>query len=454
MKVQGGVSEDQRPKILMCATMWWPLGARLAMAFVRHEYRVSSVCPPGHPMRFISGIESLHPYKGLSSAKSLKAAILAASPDLIVPCDDGVVWQLHELHANNPEFRPLIERSLGAKEAYPTLQRRGEVLRTAKDLHIRVPLTQTVKSADDLKGWCASTPAVLKLDGTWGGEGVIIAQTQDKAIAAFHRLSKPFSAYLAWKRFLINHDPLALWSWRRQTKSSVTVQEFIQGRPANTMFACWNGEVLAVVTVEVLASQGATGAATVVRLVHNEEIERAARLLASKFKLSGFHGLDFILEDRSGDAYLIELNPRCTQLGHLDLRGTGNLAGALCAKLLGLPTEEPIPDAWHNQLAVESTVAFFPQALNWNPKSEYLSRGFHDVPWEEPTLVRELLRRPWPERQLLSRVYHHFRAPQRVGEVKFSEESSERLHGQKYPLPISEDNIDAVKTVEKTTVNT
>lgn len=447
------MSEDQRPKILMCATMWWPLGARFAMAFVRHGCKVSAVCPPGHPMRFVSGIESLHPYTGLSSAKSLRAAILATHPDLIVPCDDGVVWQLHELHANNPEFRPLIERSLGAKEAYPTLQRRGEVLRTAKELRIRVPLTQTVKSVEDLKDWCVGTPAVLKLDGTWGGEGVIIARTQDKAVAAFHRLSKPFSAYLAWKRFLINHDPLALWSWRRQTKSSVTVQEFIQGCPANTMFACWNGEVLAVVTVEVLASQGATGAATVVRLVQNDEIEQAARLLARKFKLSGFHGLDFILEEHSGAAYLIELNPRCTQLGHLNLLRAGDLAGALCAKLLNLSIQEPTPDASQKQLTTESTVAFFPQALNWNPKSEYLSRGFHDVPWEEPALVRELLRRPWPERQLLSRIYHYFRAPQRVEEVKFTEES-ERIRGQRYPLPISEENINAAKAVEKTTVNT
>jgi hypothetical protein len=433
--------------------MWWPLGARFAMAFVRHGCKVSAVCPPGHPMRFISGIDSLHPYKGLGSAASLKAAILATRPDLIVPCDDGVVWQLHELHANNPDLRPLIERSLGDKEAYPTLQKRGEMLQAAAELHIRVPQTETVRSANDLNGWCVHAPAVLKLDGTWGGEGVIIAPTQDAAKAAFRRLSKPFSAYLAWKRFLINHDPLALWSWRRQAKSSVTVQEFIQGRPANTMFACWNGEILAIVTVEVLASQGATGAATVVRVVQNEEIERAARLLAKKFKLSGFHGLDFILEEQSRAAFLIELNPRCTQLGHLDLLGVGDLAGAVCAKLLDRSAQESAPATRHKQLATESTVAFFPQALNWNPKSEYLSRGFHDVPWEEPALVRELLRRSWPERQLLSRIYHYFRAPKRPEEVKFADESSARMNSQRYPLPISEDNLHAAKAVEKTAVN-
>src|SRR5579859_4735026 len=167
-----------------------------------------------------------------------------------------------------------------------------------------------------------------------------------------------------------------------------------------------------MVTVEVLTAQGATGAATVVRLMHNDEIEQAARLLAREFHLSGFHGLDFVM-DGAGAAYLIELNPRCTQLGHLRLPGQGDLAGAMSAKLASRETQEP-------QDCIEAeTVAFFPQTFNWNPQSAYLRRGYHDVPWEEPALLRELLRDSWPERQLLTRIYHYFRAPKKQSEVKF-----------------------------------
>ena len=451
--MQGALKETRQPKILMCATMWWPLGARLAMAFVRYGCSVSAVCPPGHPLRFISGIASLYSYKRLGSAASLKAAILSASPDLIVPCDDGVVWQLHELHANNPELQGLIERSLGAKDNYPRLQKRGEVLQAAAELGIHTPFTQSVTSVEDLKGWGVDSPEVLKLDGTWGGEGVVIARTQEWAIAAFRRLSRPMSAYLAWKRLLINRDPLALWSWRRRTKSSVTVQEFIQGRPANTMIACWNGDVLAVVTAEVLASQGATGAATAVRLVHNDEIERASHLLARRFKLSGFHGLDFILEEVSGTAYLIELNPRCTQLGHLNLPPQGDLAGAICSKLGGNANSELLSKMWPERSGIGSTVAFFPQALKWNPKSEHLHRGFHDIPWEELELVQELLGRPWPERQWLSRIYHHFRTAKRPDEVTFAGKiSAEKPAIERYSSSL-DGELQAAEFGEKTAVN-
>jgi predicted ATP-grasp superfamily ATP-dependent carboligase len=344
---------------------------------------------------------------------SLKAAILAARPALIVPCDDGVVWQLHALHSECAELRPLIERSLGSEDAYWQIRSRAAFLKAAAALDIRVPATQEVGSERDLEEWWRDEPAVLKRDGTSGGNGVAIVHSKSDAAAAFRTLCRPPGAGTAWKRWLINHDPLALWSWRRGQISSVTIQKFIQGRPANTMVACWNGEVLAIVTVEVLTARGATGAATVVRLVRNEEIERAARLLARDLKLNGFHGLDFIIERTTGAAYLIELNPRCTQLGHLRLPGQGDLAGAMSAILWDRPAQAA------TNCIEGSTVAFFPQAFKLNPRSKYLRCGYHDVPWEEPALLSELLRREWPQRQWLSRIYHHFRVTPQPDEVKF-----------------------------------
>jgi hypothetical protein len=220
---------------------------------------------------------------------------------------------------------------------------------------------------------------------------------------------------VAWKRWLINRDPIALWYWRRKELPCITIQEFIPGRPANTMLACWQGEVLAAVTVEVITAQGATGAATVVRLIRNEEIKEAARILARKFNLSGFHGLDFVLSDETGAAYLIELNPRCTQLGHLQIPGQGSLAAMIASRLRQV--EIPVPPL--EECIQGDTVAFFPQAFNWNPKSPYLHQGYHDVPWEEPALVRQLLRKDWPERQWLSKLYHHYRPLRQHKEVKF-----------------------------------
>jgi hypothetical protein len=169
------------------------------------------------------------------------------------------------------------------------------------------------------------------------------------------------------------------------------------------MFACWRGEVLAQSTVEVIASQGITGAATVVRPLEHRGIEDAARLLAHKFQLSGFHGLDFILEKGSGAACMIELNPRSTQLGHLNLSSHGDLAGVIASRLgnEAVVSEDRIRD---------DSIALFPHAFKSNPKSPYLRQGYHDVPWEAPALVRELVRDSWPDRRWLSRIYHYFRA--------------------------------------------
>ena len=175
----------------------------------------------------------------------------------------------------------------------------------------------------------------------------------------------------------------------------MTIQEFIPGQLATTMFACWRGEVLASSTVEVLVSQGPTGAANVVQVLKNNEIEDAIRALAWKLQLSGFHGLDFVLEQDTGAAYLIELNPRATQLGHLNLSAHGDLAGVMARKLRN---EAPDRMASENQIQ-NCTIAFYPYAFNSNPGSAYLHQGYHDVPWDEPALVRELMcdpgRRLW-----------------------------------------------------------
>jgi ATP-grasp domain len=365
------------------------------MAFVRHGCNVSALCPPGHPLRFVTGMGSIYPYQGLASMGLLRAAIRAARPTLIVPCDDIAVWQLHALHANEADLRPLIEVSLGAAEAYPAIQQRGEVLRIAQSLGIRVPLTQTLNSAGELQNWKFDKPAVLKQDGTWGGQGVTIVRSLTEATQKFHSAPKTMKVWKAWKQFLIYRRFFALWAWQRRKILKMTIQEFIPGRLATTMFACSRGEVLASSTVEVLVSQGPTGAANIVQVLKNNEIEEAIRLLARELQLSGFHGLDFVLEQDTNAAYLIELNPRATQLGHLNLSAHGDLAGVMAGKLRN---EAPNRVASEN-LIEKSAIAFFPYAFKSNPGSVYLHEGYHDVPWDEPALVRELVcdprRRSW-----------------------------------------------------------
>jgi hypothetical protein len=409
--------------LLLTATTWWPLSARLAMKLLEHGCTVTALCPPGHLLHQVTGIGALHSYTGFDSLAALERAIAAAQPDLVIPCDDRAVWQLHALHESRREHRELIERSLGAPEYYNTLRSRVGCANIARELGVPVPETRGVATMAAIRDWFDANPgrAALKVDGSSGGHGVEIVDDPQECIAAWRRLAKAAPVGLAWKRWLVDSDPLAFWPPLRKGNPSASLQSFIPGRAGNAMVACWEGEVLGTVVVEVLSSQGVTGASTIVRVIRHSQIEQAAATLVRGLRLSGFCGLDFMLHERSGIAYLIEVNPRCTQLGHLVIPGQGDLAGLLCARL-GAPAV-----ARAQKPVTSDVVAFFPQALAWSPDSPYMQSCSHDVPWTEPRLVQELLREAWPDRRWLARAYHRLR-PRRVATARKIEQAVIDLH--------------------------
>lgn len=408
-----------RPSVLVVAAKWWPLSARLAVALRRHGCDVYAVCPRGHPLTHVSGIRHIYRYGGIFSLSSVRRALHDCRPDVVIPCDDGAVAQLHAIHEIDPSLRPVIEHSLGPPESYSIVENRYGFLTAANDLGICVPKTRRIESAEDLAAWHAQSAgaAVLKVDGESGGNGVRITRSLDESSAAWRELREPCSAVTAWKRLAIDRDILSLWQRRRQSVREVTVQEYIPGRPANSMLVCWGGKLLSLVSVVVIAAEGPTGAATIVRVIQNERMKQAAERVVSRLKLSGFYGLDFILADGTDMPYLIEMNPRCTQLGHIEFAGDGCLAGVLSAVLRGEappPVQNPIPS---------DKIALFPQALAAGEVCRpYIDASYHDVPSDEPRLASALMLKSWPQRQWLSRIYYAFnRFDRRASPTLFEE---------------------------------
>jgi hypothetical protein len=237
---------------------------------------------------------------------------------------------------------------------------------------------------------------------------VQIVRSLAEAEQALLMMRIPSTFMTALGRWLLIHDALALWKWKNHEQPEVTLQQFVPGRPANTMLACREGKVLAMVTVEVLFAQSMTGTALAVRLIESGEIRTASERIAGRLQLSGFHGLDFILEEETGHAYLIELNPRCTQLGHLGIAPQGDLAGVFCRSFSGATLPE------NAGFVSQKTIAFFPEALMSHPKCPYLRNAYVDVPWEDPGLVSEMMRRDWRDRHTLARLYRAIRPPKRA----------------------------------------
>src|SRR5271167_2979564 len=125
--------DHAQSSLLIISSVWWPSSAKLAVALANCGCKVEGVCPPDHPFSFVDGITKIYPYRGLDSLQSLYDAITQSKPYLLIPCDDGVVWQLHELHRTKPELRPLIERSLGAAAGYEVVASRGRFMKTVEE---------------------------------------------------------------------------------------------------------------------------------------------------------------------------------------------------------------------------------------------------------------------------------------------------------------------------------
>jgi hypothetical protein len=203
-----------------------------------------------------------------------------------------------------------------------------------------------------------------------------------EASRALQALNGAPSVAQAIKRAVINRDTNYIPACVRRKRPVVSAQRFVSGQDANSTVACWNGKVLAGITVSVLERLGLNGPASVVQVIENPEISGAVEKIACRLELSGLFGFDFMIEERTGYAYLIEMNPRATQIGHLSLGVNRDLPASIRAVLAGEPVSE------RPRETDKEIIAFFPQEWFRDPASTFLRTAYHDVPWDEPDLVR------------------------------------------------------------------
>ena len=144
-------------------------------------------------------------------------------------------------------------------------------------------------------------------------------------------------------------------AWLRRERPVVNAQQFCAGREAIVTAACVDGKVQALVCLEVVQVSEARGPAAVVRIVDHPQMAETARQLIRRFGLSGFCGFDFIVTD-SGDAQLLELNPRVTPTCHLLVEGV-YLDNRIVALFPFELLRDPDPG-----VAVDSTFSTFPYA--------------------------------------------------------------------------------------------
>jgi hypothetical protein len=383
--------------VLLVATCWWPFVGRFAQLLVANRCQVAVLGPKGHACFAVPGL-TMFKQRPFQPMRSLSNAIAACAPTILVPTDDRAVGILHTLHKNGTDAeRKLVEASLGGEHGYATTISRVALLQVARQLGIAVPDNQAIAKAEDLTKWMerVAGPWVIKMDGVWGGRGVRIAASATQAAEALQGLQH--RAGRALKRLVINRDPFWLADWLFGRQSGISVQRFVRGRPGTLVMLCRDGEVLATTIAEVVAWEGGTGSSTILRLIDRPDMAADAARLARHLTLTGFYGLDYMLEAGTDRALLIELNPRITSLANIRLEPGRDLVAAFASQFLGVECPPP------QTLPQTALIAHFPPPWPGQLVHPQLAECFQDIPVEAPALIAEMLMIPWADRPWLAR---------------------------------------------------
>ena len=331
-------------RLLLAAACSWDSTVPLATSLRDAGFDVAIVAPRGHPLHSVPGLTSCWRYRPLLPMTSLRRAIRAVAPAVIMPCDEPTVVLLQRLRSDRtlaPEICDAIERALGPKAAAPLLASRTGLTAIADRTGVRIPASAEISTAGQLITWLRryGAPAYLKIDRSNGGRGVVCIRSSLHGLLAYGRLRVLFGmprTFWLWVRW---GDLSTLPLLRAAGTAAITVQKAIDGLPANCAFAAWRGKLIACISVEALETQTPTGVATVIRVRDDAAMEDAARKVAAELGLSGLHGLDFILARDTGAPWLIEINGRPTQTAYLRLGIGADLAGAFYAHATGTPEQ-------------------------------------------------------------------------------------------------------------------
>ncbi|HVJ54430.1 MAG TPA: ATP-grasp domain-containing protein [Aliidongia sp.] len=348
-------TKSRRPVALIATACRWVSTVRLAKALSSVGFDVGFLGPADHPIDAASIDCSRAVLSGLWPSRSLKTAIEAVKPDIVIPADEMILLLLHQLHRSSPGLRDLIERSLGAPENYAKTLSRVALAEIAREEGVAIPSTLRLTSERDpaQMGSRLELPAYVKVDASWGGAGVIRVDTVEDCARAYRRLRSFLGIPRTVWRLAAHGDATRL--PLRRARLDISVQSGVDGAPANCAVTAWRGEMLACIEAVALQTRGPTGSSTVIRILRDQPMHETCRRLVKRLGLSGLIGFDFIIEKATGRAVLIELNPRATQTCHLRLGKGADPPEALRAAVTGEPEQDAVP------MCESDIIELFPQ---------------------------------------------------------------------------------------------
>ena len=321
--------------------------------------------------------------------RRLEEAAATWRPDLVVPLDDIAAQYLRVLGKSvrlPAPLRDLLERSFGDPSGYASVCSRLATMQVARAAGIRTP--RFVASRDPAEimanavGW--GFPVVLKGENSCGGHGVVIARDGRELRAALRRYHGG-SAWEQSRRAVVR----AFWQAAGLSETATApplLQTLVPGVPAMRTVSAWRGEVLEGVSfISEKVHPTPTGPSTMVRQVDNQEMAEAVRRFVRSQRCSGFLSFDFMLDEETDEAAMIEVNARPIGTTHLGRHFGQDPFAALLARI-GIPELYPMPA----RTLHARSIALFPKELIRAPDDpeRLQSRAvLHDVPYDDPPML-------------------------------------------------------------------
>jgi hypothetical protein len=373
-------------RILAIATNEWPSIGQLLLALRKVGFEIAVVCPPVSPLRKLRNISVRYSYRSRQSLASIKAAIADWAPFLVVCNDDVAVRELHAIYGQarietgsheSARLIELIESSLGDHRSFAATRSKSRLLSVAQALNVRYPPTIVVNSYEEIDRQLGRIvyPVLIKLDESWGGQGIRLAINHRELLFAVLELSFPPIRPKSIRRLAARITQQLPDRWRVPFPQKLSIQNYVSGRPANRAVVCWQGRVLAGISVEAIETDSQFGPTTLARMLDNRELADTAEKIVASQKLSGFVGFDFML-DRANQAWFLEMNPRATPTSHLRFRAP-SLPASLFSTVTG---RRPNNDV---QEVPQEMIAIFPNRVSRQSLHPY----FDDTPEGEQEFV-------------------------------------------------------------------
>jgi hypothetical protein len=258
----------------------------------------------------------------------------------------------------------LVRRSLGNPTGYPLFAVRRRAFETARAASIPVAVQAGVDTFEACLQFAREHgyPVVLKQENSSGGIAAFILDSET-ALGDFTSSGQFGKAGLPW-----------------------VIQGFIPGGLGMHAVFAERGRILAKISAVQIRrrSDRPTAPSSVVKLLQHDAMAASCAAFVAATGASGFHGWDFQLEE-TGNALLIEHNPRPISISHLGYLLGDDLCRALAAAC-GVTVGNPGPGAGGERL-----VALFPDEWQRDPLSPMLDETFHDAPWDDQPLFTALL---------------------------------------------------------------